>query len=170
MRERCDSYLLNLGLLLCFLFVVILLLFPQLDGSNSFLIRNCGLWAKFPVMCRAQLVLSGVRRPCLWITGKTSRYAQLSLPKKDKTGHQCAPSVRTTFPVPAGLDLGGGTGRHHRRISPHVTRGNNEARNLMQSPPPGQGTLHTIPATPPTDPCEAKPVQPDLPVASEGPR
>jgi hypothetical protein len=51
-----------------------------------------------------------------------------------------------------------------------VTRGNNEARNLMQSPPPGQGTLHTIPATPPTDPCEAKPVHPDLPVASEGPR
>jgi hypothetical protein len=47
--------------------------------------------------------------------------------------------VPTTFPVPAGLEHRGGTGRHHRRISPRVTRGNNEAKNLNQSPPSVQG-------------------------------
>jgi len=50
-----------------------------------------------------------------------------------------APTVHSTFRVPAGRDLRGGIGRHHRRISPRATRGNNEAKNLMQSPPSCQG-------------------------------
>ena len=70
---------------------------------------------------------------------KISHVVQLWFSRTPRSRLPGAAYLHATFRVPAGLDLRGGIGRHHRRISPRATRGNNEAKNLTQSPPSCQG-------------------------------